>query len=325
MHPTSPLDRGDEPLNDTTEAPPPSKRLKLDDATEDQNNRGSASNLSPIVPSDPASVTTNETILPPSHSLLGTALPQQDESGAVIRLMESDVGISEYIAKDVPKICGIIKQRCALLSCTQRLTLTVQRFTDFLVYEVDQDSNVIHIKSLGMPELPSKKAKVEREPASEVIADVPSGEPSVIQGTPEVELGIEAPAEASNKADAPTVPWPDSFTSRLVPFLSLEKIEEVKVMFLEGPEPPFVSDTGWAGRQTAKVHESGNSSPKDIEDSSETTKEVEGEKGRSKRGRDRGGRGGRGRRGGRGGKQVREDHRQVTSKVRVSSVHVVVL
>jgi tRNA pseudouridine13 synthase len=38
----------------------------------------------------------------------------QDENGAIIRLMETDVGISEYIAKDVPKITGIIKQRYAL-------------------------------------------------------------------------------------------------------------------------------------------------------------------------------------------------------------------
>jgi tRNA pseudouridine13 synthase len=86
---------------------PPSKRLKVEDTTEE-------SNPAPIEPSDSASVATKETILPPSHSLLGTAPPLQDENGAIIRLMESDVGISEYIAKHVPKIGGIIKQRYAL-------------------------------------------------------------------------------------------------------------------------------------------------------------------------------------------------------------------
>lgn len=48
--------------------------------------------------------------LPPSHALLG--VPQQDISKSpFFRLTESDVGISEYIGRDVSKIDGIIKQR----------------------------------------------------------------------------------------------------------------------------------------------------------------------------------------------------------------------
>jgi len=92
------------------------KRLKVDDTVEELNTQGSASDLSTTLPeaSDSVHTVTSETILPPSHSLLGTAPPLQDESGAIIRLMESDVGISEYISKDVSKISGIIKQRCAL-------------------------------------------------------------------------------------------------------------------------------------------------------------------------------------------------------------------
>jgi tRNA pseudouridine13 synthase len=93
---------------------PPSKRLKVDDTVEGLNTQGSASDLSVTLSSDSVHTATSETILPPSHSLLGTAPPLQDESGAIIRLMESDVGISEYISKGVPKISGIIKQRCAL-------------------------------------------------------------------------------------------------------------------------------------------------------------------------------------------------------------------
>jgi len=101
-------------LDNTSEAPP-LKRLKVDDTVEEPTTQGSASDLSATLPEAPkVHTTTSETILPPSHSLLGTAPPLQDESGAIIRLMESDVGISEYISKDVPKISGIIKQRCAL-------------------------------------------------------------------------------------------------------------------------------------------------------------------------------------------------------------------
>ena len=302
-----------ESIDNSTEEPP-SKRLKVDDTAEGSKSAPDFSTTSPIVASDSATIAAKETILPPSHSLLGTAPPLQDESGAIIRLMESDVGISEYIAKNVPKINGIIKQRCALNIIPPKGSLTVRRFTDFLVYEVDQDKNVVHIKSLGMPTPPGKKAK-NVELASEVNEDAPSGEPSAKEDT-EAELGAEAPAEALDKAPgekskqaSPTVPWLDSFTARLDPFLSTEKIEEVKKMFLEGPEPPFVSDAGWSGRRAAK--ESGTSGSIDVEESEGTRKESEGKRGNSKRGRDRGGRGGRG-----GGKSVRGDHRKVTSEVR---------
>jgi tRNA pseudouridine13 synthase len=47
-------------------------------------------------------------VLPPSHVLLG---PTLSSDGSIYRILEADVGISEYIASDVPKISGIIKQR----------------------------------------------------------------------------------------------------------------------------------------------------------------------------------------------------------------------
>jgi tRNA pseudouridine13 synthase len=192
----------------------------------------------------------------------------------------------------------------------------VRRFTDFLVYEVDQDSNIIHIKSLGMPAPPEKKPKNVAEPTSGVNADAPPGEPSAKEGT-ETALETEASAKALDKIPgeeskpvSSTEPWTDSFSTRLAPFLSTEKIEEIKNMFLEGPEPPFVSDAGWSGRQAAKAKESGVSGSMDASESVETRNENEGKRGSSKRGRDRGSRGGRG-----GGKSVREDHRKVTSEV----------
>lgn len=212
-------------------------------------------------------------------------------------------------------------------SCTtQRRALTVRRFTDFLVHEVDQDSNVVHIKSIGIPVPPEKKAKDVAEPASKVKADVSSGEPSVKEEGTEAEFGTESSAAALDKTHgessdqaSSTKPWPDSFTTRLAPFLSTEKIEEVKKLFLEGSEPPFVSDAGWSRRLAAKANESGTSGSMDVKESVETKKEDEGKRGGSRRGRDRGGRGGR------GGKSVREDRRKVTSEVRALPAHVITL
>ncbi|KIM90914.1 hypothetical protein PILCRDRAFT_58687 [Piloderma croceum F 1598] len=125
------------------------------------------------------------------------------------RIVEADVGISEYISHDVSKISGIIKQR----------------FTDFLVYEVDLDYNVIHIKSLDMP----KKEKTTTVPS----------------------ITVETPREkgkSKEKKLEPDEPWPDRFTVALAPFLPEDAVAQVKAMFLEGPEPPRVSDSGWGGR-----------------------------------------------------------------------------
>jgi tRNA pseudouridine13 synthase len=49
-------------------------------------------------------------LLPPSHALLGVT-HQTASDGSQFRLMEADVGVSEYISRGVSKIEGIIKQR----------------------------------------------------------------------------------------------------------------------------------------------------------------------------------------------------------------------
>ena len=36
----------------------------------------------------------------------------------------------------------------------------------------------------------------------------------------------------------------------LSPFLPKEAVEKLKQLWLEGPEPPRISDNGWAGRTT---------------------------------------------------------------------------
>lgn len=51
-----------------------------------------------------------ENILPPSHTLLNIGAPCFNSDG-VIQIREEDVGISEYLRRDIPIIKGIIKQR----------------------------------------------------------------------------------------------------------------------------------------------------------------------------------------------------------------------
>lgn len=58
-----------------------------------------------------------ESLLPPSHAFLGAPPPVYTPDGSMQRIMETDVGISEYIGRDVSKIEGIIKQRSGLLHC----------------------------------------------------------------------------------------------------------------------------------------------------------------------------------------------------------------
>lgn len=52
-----------------------------------------------------------DSLLPPSHTLLNAPPPLYTPDGSMQRIMETDVGISEYIGRDVPQIAGIIKQR----------------------------------------------------------------------------------------------------------------------------------------------------------------------------------------------------------------------
>ena len=89
------------------------KRTKIDD----ESTNGQATEATPMVVEDTAAEKKQpESLLPPSHTLLGAPPPVYTEDGSMQRIMETDVGISEYIGHDVPKIEGIIKQRSDVLS-----------------------------------------------------------------------------------------------------------------------------------------------------------------------------------------------------------------
>ena len=75
---------------------PPTKRQKFDDHQ---------------VPTTAEVVKTP--LLPPSHALLGITRDGEPDKDGFTQMLETDVGISEYIGRDIPPIQAVIKQRCA--------------------------------------------------------------------------------------------------------------------------------------------------------------------------------------------------------------------
>lgn len=206
----------------------------------------------------------------------------------------------------------------------------LNRFTDFLVYEVDLDGNVIHIKSLSPPEVSPTRDKstlAVSTPSVGVTTDEASMQVTASNATDSLADGNELTVEPTAKEQEATAvpkgdkskskddnqhmgePWPERFNTALTPFLSPDAITEVKKMFLEGPEPPRVSDSGWGGRQPKVAEDGTNAECLDMH----LTPETHDNRGKG----GRGGRGGRGRgQGGRSG-SGREDRRKVLSDVRL--------
>ena len=178
------------------------------------------------------------------------------------------------------------------------------RFTDFLVFEIDQHDRVIHLKSLEPPESSSAPDAPNDAPPQGNTASTsqpqptPSSEPAPVL---EVSEDVPTPVQAQKG-----YVWSEDFMVALEKFLSPPLMDKLKQMYEEGPEPPFVSDSGWGGRQPKQGGSEVAEDPP-----AETT---------PKRGRGRG-RGGRGRdRGARAGK--RQDDRRVVTEVCTFSLHV---
>lgn len=74
---------------------PPTKRQKIGD--------GQTHNLTEVVKSP---------LLPPSHALLGVTRHGEVNEDGFTQMLETDVGISEYVVRDIPPIRAVIKQRC---------------------------------------------------------------------------------------------------------------------------------------------------------------------------------------------------------------------
>lgn len=194
-----------------------------------------------------------------------------------------------------------------------------------MVFEVDQDSKVIHLKSLGKPESPKKEKEEPVAAAPATVTEVDDGEKTKPEHTEEpTAVGDSVPIPEATASAAPAVkvstkeePWPEHFDSTLLPFLDEVKVAQLKKIVLEGPEPPRVSDGGWASRVAPST-----TGEEAVPVETETVEEKASASNTRGRGGKRGGRGGRG--GGRGGSR-REDTRKVVSTVslyiRVSNEH----
>lgn len=203
-----------------------------------------------------------------------------------------------------------------------------------MVHEVNLDGEVIHIQSLELPQSENKSAEAGEETKTkvEVLENASNSQgsgpalsteekmdvsPDQVQPEEKTEKQVVEPeAEEEETSD----PWPESFTTSLTPYLSETLIQQLKQMYLEGPEPPFVSDNGWGNRtapdsESATIAAPEENEEKDAEDVSSTTRNDGGRRGRGgRRGQDRGR--GRGRdRGRRSGRNQREDKRRVISEV----------
>lgn len=195
------------------------------------------------------------------------------------------------------------------------------------MFEVNQDHQVIHLKSLDMPESSSKKGKGTNEGSSSTAdtgASIAQPQEPVTSAESNTVEELSTSTEAKDKDDSTPadIPWNDQFTEKLAPYLSEASIDQLKTMFLEGREPPRVTDSGWGSRLIKTTEDSAEtpdaakpSEEVDALQSDDTAKRGKNSSGRGDRG-GRGGRGGRGR--GRGGRQggEREDHRKVLSEVR---------
>lgn len=182
----------------------------------------------------------------------------------------------------------------------------------------------MHIKSLGLPE--SKKDKAASlvlaeetvdasTPVATGVQDSDTNEragPSTVRQSDTATPSIAKEHENEMVADD-EVTWDDAFESSLSPFLSEALIVELKKMFLEGPEPPRVSDKGWTSRMHKKSE--------DVDISEQDAlphQDIVLQSSDTKRGKHQNARGGRGRQRGRGGHTQgteRDDRRSVLSKV----------
>ena len=220
------------------------------------------------------------------------------------------------------------------------VTSSVLRFTDFLVFEIDREHNVVRLQNISKPDESSHKpedkdtstpgAAIDIHPTTEcatepvtgagtltksVIDTASDSNPLPTDNLSSTAAGTSIKVEVAETPDfEDNNPWRARFTARLEQFLSLEAIEKLKQMFLEGPTSPTVSPDDSNERPPPTPIPIPSNNPSRSESDGRATKHEER--------RGRGGRGGREGRGGRIGAPGRErpklqnaDHRKVVSDV----------
>ncbi|KAJ9474233.1 Multisubstrate pseudouridine synthase 7 [Pseudozyma hubeiensis] len=132
------------------------------------------------------------------------ASPRQD---AETRMTETRAGITAYIDPDLPGFQGIIKQR----------------FTDFMVNEIDSSGNVCRLTSLDPP--PGKLLSQLRPEASKSTDEEAAAEKHA-----------KEKAQAQSQAPADDTAWPSEAGEKLKEFFSAESIDGIKEMWSQGKQ-----------------------------------------------------------------------------------------
>lgn len=217
------------------------------------------------------------------------------------------------------------------------VTSSVLRFTDFLVFEIDREHNVVRLQNISKPDESSHKpedkdtntpgAAIDIHPTTEcatgpvtgaatltksVIDTASDSNPLPTDNLSSTAAGTSIKVEVAETPDfEDNNPWRARFTARLEQLLSLEAIEKLKQMFLEGPTSPIVSPDDSNERPPPTPIPIPSNNPSRSQSDGRATKHEE-----------RRGRGGREGRGGRIGAPGRErpklqnaDHRKVVSDV----------
>ncbi|RXK34962.1 hypothetical protein M231_07776 [Tremella mesenterica] len=238
--------------------------------------------------------------LPPSLELVtGVKSDMRERKGFV---GEQDVGIIGFAGPaEIKGVRGVIKQR----------------FTDFMVYEVTPNGEVLHLKDITKPSEPGqeKRADVEKSDNGSVVPTTTAVEKEEIP-----ESHAELPTELHFP---PSSQWPISTTQSLRKVFSDQSIIALHTLFIEGKVAPRRSDSGWGSRQAVVEAEVAS------EEAGMNGMPRDGYLGRSPRGGDRGGRGRGGSRGGRGGRgggsggvgTVQDDREVITTKEARTEAH----
>ncbi|RUS20161.1 pseudouridine synthase [Endogone sp. FLAS-F59071] len=107
----------------------------------------------------------------PEPSTITTLAPSNPApSGPVAdapQLREADVGITEYLDTSIPGWSGVIKQR----------------FTDFMVNEVDLNGDIVHLRDMALPRAASAIEELEEEPETPLSEEAIYAEMTALLGT----------------------------------------------------------------------------------------------------------------------------------------------
>lgn len=168
-------------------------------------------------------------------------------------LRETDVGISQYMGPKESSFQGIVKQR----------------FEDFMVYEVDTEGQVVHLKDITVPVDPFNQPK-QKKPEPEADASIETPEASngttgtagqTKQEPEEEQVEDDTPQDdGSDLSEAlrfpPLSQWNHATTRKLVDLLPESSIVSLYELLKQGRNPPKVAappeserptDNGWGG------------------------------------------------------------------------------